>query len=195
MKRAICPACGTNYGVQLIWGLAGVRDTYRASRGDAVLGGDNLHGSRADRHCRRCAHRWCSGDGVAEGAARPPQVVPPSPAATQARSARVPGTVERGRIPPPPRVGWAPTLILFAAVWFVGILLAGTVTCSDGWASPSIGRRGACSHHGEVNSLPRLLALLAAAAAAVCFHRFRLRRARNRQAADARGWMLPPPRG
>ena len=28
--------------------------------------------------------------------------------------------------------------------------LLGPATCRDGWASPSIGRSGACSHHGGV---------------------------------------------
>jgi hypothetical protein len=30
-------------------------------------------------------------------------------------------------------------------------------TCSDGWHSPSIGKRGACSHHGGVSDTPILL--------------------------------------
>lgn len=36
--------------------------------------------------------------------------------------------------------------------------------CADGWASPSIGRSGACSHHGGVghgNPLPFLMSVLA----------------------------------
>ena len=48
---------------------------------------------------------------------------------------------------------------LFA--WIIGIAtfcglaslagqILGPVTCRDGWPSPSIGRQGACSHHGGV---------------------------------------------
>jgi hypothetical protein len=33
-------------------------------------------------------------------------------------------------------------------------ILVGT-GCSDGWSSPSIGRRGACSHHGGVVTVYR----------------------------------------
>jgi len=43
--------------------------------------------------------------------------------------------------------------------WVVGIItlyllssLIGGATCRDGWHSPSIGRPGACSHHGGVQS-------------------------------------------
>ena len=43
--------------------------------------------------------------------------------------------------------------------WVVGItmcvvllLLGGGGVCSDGWASPSIGRQGACSWHGGVSA-------------------------------------------
>lgn len=37
-------------------------------------------------------------------------------------------------------------------VCFIGLSLAfGPTRCSDGWASPSIGRQGACSHHGGVD--------------------------------------------
>ncbi|MGW0122527.1 hypothetical protein [Streptomyces sp. NPDC003327] len=35
-----------------------------------------------------------------------------------------------------------------AAVWFVS--MPTTTSCRDGWGSPSIGQRGACSHHGGV---------------------------------------------
>lgn len=45
-------------------------------------------------------------------------------------------------------------------------LIIGPVTCNSGWKSPSIGRQGACSHHGGVagwkGSLPILLSGVAA---------------------------------
>jgi hypothetical protein len=38
---------------------------------------------------------------------------------------------------------------IFSIVALVYVL--GPATCRDGWASPSIGRSGACSHHGGVS--------------------------------------------
>ena len=43
-------------------------------------------------------------------------------------------------------VGAGTFVLLFALIGPIG----GAV-CSDGWASPSIGRQGACSHHGGVS--------------------------------------------
>lgn len=45
-------------------------------------------------------------------------------------------------------------VLAFAAVFILFIVLFGGTGggCNDGWASPSIGRMGACSHHGGVNS-------------------------------------------
>lgn len=49
-------------------------------------------------------------------------------------------------------------------VWFaLGFLLRRIlppVTCRDGWPSPSIGLRGACSHHGGVDGGLQALAML-----------------------------------
>lgn len=132
---------------------------------------------------------------MSASSARPAEVVSPARTDTQARPVRVAASVERVHIAPPTRVEWLPTLALFAVVSTVGMLLAGAVTCGDGWVSPSIERRGSCPYHNGVNSLPRLLVLLAAVVAAVVFHSFHLRRARDQQAIDARGWMLPAPRG
>jgi hypothetical protein len=42
-------------------------------------------------------------------------------------------------------------LLAFLIVWLGLGLLIGSTTCRDGWQSPSIGRRGACSHHGGVD--------------------------------------------
>jgi hypothetical protein len=195
MKRAICPACGTNYGVQLVWGKPSERDTYRASRGDAVLGGENAYASRADRHCRRCAHRWCADGSAPTEAPTPAQNVPLSQAGATAGQPRVQALPARGREAATAPVRWLPTLALFFVVWIFGLLLAGAVTCADGWASGSIGRHGACSHHGGVNTLPRALALLLALVVAIVFHKVRGRPVAKWKADESTDWRLPPPRG
>lgn len=41
----------------------------------------------------------------------------------------------------------------------IGILMPALV-CMDGWQSESIGRQGACSHHGGVNYIPVLLGVI-----------------------------------
>lgn len=41
-------------------------------------------------------------------------------------------------------------IVFLGAMILLSILLGGAV-CSDGWASASIGRRGACSSHGGVD--------------------------------------------
>jgi hypothetical protein len=43
-------------------------------------------------------------------------------------------------------------------VFFVSI--QGPARCRVGWPFPSIGRQGACSHHGGVSSSPRLFELI-----------------------------------
>ena len=45
-----------------------------------------------------------------------------------------------------------------------GLLITGMGTfqvCSDGWGSPSIGKQGACSHHGGVTSQLNLFGWIA----------------------------------
>ena len=44
------------------------------------------------------------------------------------------------------------TLIFFIAILVLSNWLFGYTGCRDGWSSPSIGSRGACSHHGGVTS-------------------------------------------
>ena len=50
-------------------------------------------------------------------------------------------------------------IVVGFAVFFilnlVGNQIVGPTRCSDGWASPSIGKQGACSHHGGVNRSPK----------------------------------------
>lgn len=61
-------------------------------------------------------------------------------------------------------------------IWLIGIcvfigsmillsILFGAAVCSDGWASPSIGRRGACSHHGGVDKTAGVIKLFLSIAA------------------------------
>ena len=59
-------------------------------------------------------------------------------------------------------LSWIAGILIFAgASAGIGKLL-GPTTCRDGWASPSIGERGACSHHGGVSHSRDFLVLLAA---------------------------------
>ncbi len=46
----------------------------------------------------------------------------------------------------------ATAIIVFFIVRFASSFFVGPTTCSDGWQSASIGRRGACSHHGGVGT-------------------------------------------
>ena len=50
--------------------------------------------------------------------------------------------------------------LTFLVLTFAGNAIVGPAVCNDGWASPSIGRQGACSHHGGVNELPKYLVLI-----------------------------------
>jgi hypothetical protein len=61
-------------------------------------------------------------------------------------------------------------VVLFALGHFVG----GAARCADGWVSPSIGHRGACSHHHGVAgpSIVDLLGLVLAIAAGFLAHRY-----------------------
>src|SRR5438874_1673031 len=47
---------------------------------------------------------------------------------------------------------WSKSIGVMAAMVFLVILgiFSGPATCADGWQSPSIGSRGACSYHGGV---------------------------------------------
>ena len=44
--------------------------------------------------------------------------------------------------------------LVFFTIALIGGKLVGPTLCSDGWASQSIGRQGACSSHGGVNRTP-----------------------------------------
>lgn len=50
------------------------------------------------------------------------------------------------------------SLAIFVIAYILLNNWAGPVTCKDGWASPSIGRQGACSWHGGVDRTRQNLA-------------------------------------
>jgi hypothetical protein len=49
------------------------------------------------------------------------------------------------------------------ALFIFFLSVQGPARCRDGWASPSIGRQGACSHHGGVSTSPLLFELMLSA--------------------------------
>jgi hypothetical protein len=48
-------------------------------------------------------------------------------------------------------------IVVGAAAWLLAAILVGPASCRDGWSSPSIGRSGACSHHGGVATSSTIL--------------------------------------
>lgn len=70
---------------------------------------------------------------------------------------------------------YIPTIIAFALTWGICLVLIGGAVCSDGWGSSSIGRSGACSHHGGVRTWPGAIALIFSIFIAVKFHSFKNR--------------------
>lgn len=75
-------------------------------------------------------------------------------------------------------VSVVPAILVFAMALLISFSVIGTLACSDGWVSGSIGRAGACSHHGGVNRLPWALAFLVSVFLAVRFHLYRINHAR-----------------
>lgn len=71
--------------------------------------------------------------------------------------------------------------VLFIALH---VLFAGAV-CSDGWASPSIGSSGACSHHGGVSKAKNIIILIASIAGAIGISRFTVQRAHKQNEKSA----------
>ena len=49
--------------------------------------------------------------------------------------------------------------------WTIGVLFDLSPTCWSGWKSPSIGKQGACSHHGGVNKSAERAAFFVSVAA------------------------------
>ncbi|MDM3689583.1 hypothetical protein O9501_18315 [Proteus mirabilis] len=56
---------------------------------------------------------------------------------------------------------WLIPLLVWIFI-FIGIKLVFGSGCNDGWSSSSIGRMGACSHHGGVNHTSGLIAFILA---------------------------------
>lgn len=52
-------------------------------------------------------------------------------------------------------------------VIFIGLHVILGSGCDDGWNSPSIGRSGACSHHGGINNIPGVISFFIATAIAL----------------------------
>lgn len=64
------------------------------------------------------------------------------------------------------------SIFLFLATIILIGTLFGAAVCSDGWASGSIGSRGACSHHGGVSSIPAVVSFIAACIATIVFNSY-----------------------
>ncbi|MFA2917574.1 hypothetical protein [Acinetobacter pittii] len=59
----------------------------------------------------------------------------------------------------------------FVIIFIIARILLGS-SCSDGFASLSIGSRGACSHHGGVSSVEGIIAIIIAAFASYLVFKF-----------------------
>ncbi|HHN5526683.1 TPA: hypothetical protein ACQ49S_004895 [Klebsiella aerogenes] len=58
------------------------------------------------------------------------------------------------------------SIAVFIFFTLIGSLFSG---CNDGWASPSIGHSGACSHHGGVSGMPGLFMFIGFVAGVFAF--------------------------
>lgn len=63
------------------------------------------------------------------------------------------------------------SVVTFFLILSIADHLFGYTSCRDGWDSPSIGNRGACSHHGGVDSNGGVLFMLSAVATLVLWGR------------------------
>ncbi|MGM8224937.1 topoisomerase DNA-binding C4 zinc finger domain-containing protein [Cellvibrio sp. ARAG 10.3] len=62
------------------------------------------------------------------------------------------------------------TAVVFFAVLILSKTIIGPVTCASGWQSPSIGKRGACSHHGGVSKWKAYLPFLVSGVVSFLFY-------------------------
>lgn len=62
---------------------------------------------------------------------------------------------------------------IFVMVFILSMSLLGPIKCADGTSSGSIGKRGACSHHGGVSDWQTLVSFLLSCAATAWFYDFR----------------------
>ncbi len=74
--------------------------------------------------------------------------------------------------------------VAFAILLFLLGRLAGATTCQDGWQSPSIGSRGACSYHGGVDRTKFGIVFFVSASAGIAIWWLLARR--NQKLAEAR---------
>lgn len=186
ITRHACPACAKREGVPLIFGFPHEEDFERQKRGEVILAGCVVD-SDSDMQCRSCDFQWSSGRYCGGKAERrtTPGMAPQSrqrvgePSVRDAVVTRRSATQPRGSTP---KVSLLPTIAMFVAVMIATSFLVDAVACLDGWASGSVGRSGACSHHGGVNHLPGTLRLLFSLGVAWCFHLWRSNRAERQSA-------------
>lgn len=76
-------------------------------------------------------------------------------------------------------------VVAFIVLLFIFGKLAGPATCQSGWQSPSIGSRGACSHHGGVDRTKFSIAFFVSAAGAIGIWWLLARKNRRLTEADA----------
>ena len=59
-KKYICPKCGRESGVRIVYGYPGPDLCKEEARGKIELGGCciNMDGSDPDFHCKSCGHEW-----------------------------------------------------------------------------------------------------------------------------------------
>ena len=67
-------------------------------------------------------------------------------------------------------LSWAFALAVFLVLQVIASFVLGEITCSDGWASGSIGKQGACSHHSGVDGSVGLFIFLMAITAGCSFY-------------------------
>lgn len=191
MKRSICPSCHKREGVALLWGYPDGEDLELNSRREVVLGGCIVDDIDLNRECRSCGHRWNSALLTED---KPPvqslthataqkttkSTLPTKTAIHDVSRFEIDGKMDAATRPQPISVSLLPTFAVFVLTLLVVFACAGAISCSDGWASGSVGRSGACSHHGGVNRLPGVLALVLSVFAAAKFHFYRINRAHRK---------------
>lgn len=202
MNKSFCPSCKKREGVPLVWGFPNDDVLQRASRREVILSGTVINDQNVNRQCRCCGHSWRSAllpdakihfQSVTKVAAKTPKElksrnraktrvrVTQSRAATTFGVARVQSDIEpvettQSQSSKRTHMSFIPTIFVFVLSMLIAFAVAGVPGCSDGWASGSIGRPGACSHHGGVAKWPRVLAFVFSALVAMAFHRFRVSR-------------------
>lgn len=95
-------------------------------------------------------------------------------------------------------LSWGFALAVFLVLQVIASLVLGETTCSDGWASRSIGKQGACSHHGGVDGSVGVVIFLMAIAAGWSFYassisrHFDEKQPKNSKRSNVPGLIAPP---